>query len=258
MQVRGIAHLQHDIGRQGAHAAEQALGQDGLVARDHHDGHGLADGAADAEDDAREDAGARGGEHGGEDAALMRCTQRKRALIIALRHGAQRRFRDADDGRQDHDAEHDGSRDDALAAAEHGLQGRDKHDKAEEAIDDGRDAGQQIDGGLQHAVEALRAEARQKQRAQQAQRDADEDRAARDEDAGDDHGEDAVEVLVRRPGHAEQEFAEADLMHGGDAVGKQENADERHGKDGDAGRQQEDDLHGPFPNGVEIVFHSSS
>ena len=47
-------------------------------------------------------------------------------------------------------------------------------------------------------------------------------------------------------------------MHGGDAVGKQENADERHGKDGNAGRQQEDDLHGPFPNGVEIVFHSSS
>ena len=76
--------------------------------------------------------------------------------------------------------------------------------------------------------------------------------------AGDDHGEDAVKVLIRRPGHAEQEFAEADLMHGGDAVGKQENADERHGKDGDAGRQQEDDLHGPFPNGVEIVFHSSS
>ena len=148
--------------------------------------------------------------------------------------------------------------DDALAAAEHGLQGRDEHDKAEEAIDDGRDAGQQIDGGLQHAVEPLRAEARQIQRAQQAQRDADEDRAARDEDAGDDHGEDAVEVLIRRPGHAEQEFAEADLMHGGDAVGKQENADERHGKDGDAGRQQEDDLHGPFPNGVEIVFHSSS
>ena len=104
----------------------------------------------------------------------------------------------------------------------------------------------------------LRAKARQIQRAQQAQRDADEDRAARDEDAGDDHGEDAVEVLIRRPGHAEQEFAEADLMHGGDAVGKQENADERHGKDGDAGRQQEDDLHGPFPNGVEIVFHSSS
>ena len=82
----------------------------------------------------------------------MRCAQRERALVIALRHGAQRRFRDADDGRQDHDAEHDGGRDDALAAAEHGLQGRDEHDKAEEAIDDGRDAGQQIDGGLQHAA----------------------------------------------------------------------------------------------------------
>ena len=27
-----------------------------------------------------------------------------------------------------------------FAAAEHGLQGRDEHDKAEEAIDDGRDA----------------------------------------------------------------------------------------------------------------------
>ena len=31
VQVRGVAHLQHDIGRQGAHATEQALGQDRLA-----------------------------------------------------------------------------------------------------------------------------------------------------------------------------------------------------------------------------------
>ena len=52
--------------------------------------------------------------------------------------------------------------------------------------------------------------------------------------------------------------ARADVIREKVDEAKQENADERHGKDGDAGRQQENDLHGPFPNGVEIVFHSSS
>jgi len=56
MVTRGIAHLDADIGRQGASRVKQRFRQGNGIAQHHDDGHGFTDCAPDAEYDRCHDA----------------------------------------------------------------------------------------------------------------------------------------------------------------------------------------------------------
>lgn len=259
MEVGGVAHLDDDVRGHRAQALEQTLGHPGLVARDHDDGHRLTDGAANAEDDCRQHAGFCGGQHGVEHAALMRRAKGKAALVVAVGHGVKARLADRDDGGQDHDAQQHGGGKQAHALAaldvehgfeerrlDHGLHGGHKHDHAEEAVDDGRDAGQQLHRREHDLIDAGRRELGHVDGRQQADGHADEDSPRRDVDAAQDHRQDAEDVVAGLPCRAQQELERADLEQGGHTVGKQEDADQRHRQDGHTGAESEHALHNAF------------
>ena len=218
MQARRVAHLQHDVARQRAHALQNALGHARLIARDHDDRHCLAHGAAQAQHDARQHAGVCRRQHGGKDAALMRRTQRQRALVIAARHRADRRLHHADDRRQDHDRQQERRRQDGVALPLKRLaqraHRRHQHHDTEEAVHHRRDARQQLNRRLDEAIDLCGAEVRQVHRRQQRHRHADEQRQPGHIDAAHDHREDAVDLRARPPRPAQKEPAEADLLHG--------------------------------------------
>ena len=232
MQAGGVAHLDDDVRGHGADALEHIAGQARLVACDHDDRHSLADGAADAEDNACEHAGFRRREHDREDRALVTRAHGDRALIVGGRYRAQRGLGDADDGRQDHDAEQHGRGEDGRAGDVRteqrgdGADTRHDDDHAEKAVDDGGDAGEQLGAGLEQAVELFRAVERHEDGGQQADRHADDDRACGDVDAAEDHRQNAVNVVARLPLRAREEVQQADLLHGRNAVGEQKQADQ--------------------------------
>ena len=173
-----------------------------------------------------------------------------RALIVSVGHSAQRSLGYADDGRQDHDAEQDGRGQDGRARGDvrpAGL-GHIQHDRrddhhAEKAVDDRGDAREQLGAGLQDAVNALGAVERHENGGQQADRHADDDRARGDVDAADDHRQDAVNVIARPPGRAGEEVEKTDLLHGGQAVGKQEHADQGDCQNGRQRAHEENAVH---------------
>lgn len=131
-------------------------------------------GAADAEDNACEYARLRRREHDREHRAFVACAHGNRALIVGGGNGTQRRLGYADDGRQNHDAEQDGRRENGRAGNVRAEQRRDRadaghdDDHAEEAVDDGRDAGEQLGAGLEQTVEPFRAVVRHENGGQQA------------------------------------------------------------------------------------------
>ena len=101
----------------------------------------------------------------------MRRAKGKAALVVAAGHGVEARLADRDDGGQDHDAQQHGGGKQAHALAaldvehgfeerrlDHGLHGGHKHDHAEETVDDGRDAGQQLHRREHDLIDAGRRE----------------------------------------------------------------------------------------------------
>ena len=176
-----------------------------------------------------------------------------RALVVGVRHRAQRGLGYADDGRQDHDAEQDGRGQNGRARGDvrpeelgHIQHDRRDDDHAEEAVYDGRDAREQLGARLEDAVDALRAVERHEDSGQQADRHADNNCACGDVKAADDHRQDAVNVIARTPGRAGQEVEEPNLLHGRDAVGKQENADQGNCEDGSECTDKEHAVHHVF------------
>ena len=259
VEVGGVAHLDDDVGGHRAQALEQALGHPCLVACDHNDRHRLTDGAADAEDDRRQHAGLGCGQHRAENAALMGGAQCQAALIVAVGNGVQARLADRDDGGQDHDAQQHsgGEKAHALAAfdvehrleegrLDHGLHGGHQHDHAEEAVDDGGDAGEQLGAGLEQTVELFRAVVRHEDGGQQADGHADEDSPRRDVDAAQDHRQDAEDIVAWLPSGAQQELERADFEQSRHAVCKQEDADQRDRQNGYTGAECEHHLHDAF------------
>ena len=162
----------------------------------------------------------------------MPCAHGDGALVVAHRNRTQRRFRHADNGRQDHNAEQDGRRQDGRAGNIHveqrgdGADARHNDDHAEKAVDDGGDAGEQLGAGLEQAVELFRAVERHENGGQQADRHADDDRACGDVDAAENHRQNAVNVVARLPLRAREEVQQTDLLHGRNAVGEQKQADQ--------------------------------
>ena len=236
LQAGGVGHLaRHGCGEK-AHAFKQRR-HVRRVARDHHDGHGLADGPADAEHDGGRDAAlGRRGRHA--EPGLDRCrAEGQRRVFILLRHGVERVDGDLDDGRQDHDGKNDDGREQARAVR-HVKQlpdPRHQHQHADKAIDDRRDAREQADRGFHDGAELFGHHFRQEHGRQKADRHADQDRAAGAVDAREDEGENAEFRFRRRRGPfaAEQELAKPDLRDGGQAGNDQIHGDQQHAADRD-------------------------
>ena len=232
MQVGRVAHLQHDVGGHGAHALEYALGNDGLIAGHHDDGHGLADGAAHAQHDAGHDAGDGSGNDNAEHRALVIGTQRQRTLVVLLGHGIECALRNGDDGGQDHDAQQHGSGQKRQAAARHIVANkRHDHHQAEEAVDNRRDTRQELYARLEERRDLAAGEPRQEDGAQKPRRNADQDGAGGHVDAAHDHREDAVDIVGGTPRSAEKKLGKADLRDGRHAVREEKDADESHRED---------------------------
>ena len=89
----------------------------------------------------------------------MAGSQCQRTLIVAGRHRIDGRFRNTDDGRQDHDSEQDRCSQHALSASAKKL-GYDRHDNdhTEEAIYNRWNTCQQIDRRFDHMIDPSRTE----------------------------------------------------------------------------------------------------
>ena len=165
------------------------------------------------------------------------------ALIVALRHRIDRGLRTADDGRQDHDAQQDGGRQNrlALAAERPGQRGDDRHDhdEAEEAIDDGWDTGEQLDGRIDDFINSLRAEFRKVNRRQNADRHTDEDGTEGDIHRAHDHRQDTEDFVLRLPDRTGQELLHTDLQNRRDAIGEEKVADQDDEEDAHACEEHE-------------------
>ena len=259
MQAGGVAHLEHDVCRHGADALEHAAGQARLVARYHDNRHGLADGASNTEHDAGQHAGLSSRYHNREYGTLMPCAHGDGALVVAHRNRTQRRFGHADDGRQNHDAEQDGRRQNGRAGnilmehVRHCTDRRYDDDHAEEAVYDGRNTSQQLGARLEQTVQLFRTVECHEYCGQQTDRHADNDRTGGDVQAAEDHRQDAVNVVARLPLCTGEEVQQANLLHGRHTVRKQENTDEHHREDGGQCTEEKYNVHQVFPK----VFHKS-
>lgn len=128
-----------------------------------------------------------------------------------------------DEGGQDHDAQQDGGSQDALAAAAEQIphDGHDHH-QAEEAIDNGGNASQQIHCRLEVLIDTGRAEPGQIYGTQQSHRHTDDQRSGSDIDTAQNHREDAIDIVGGFPGGTQQEIERTDLRNGGKSIRKQE------------------------------------
>ena len=249
MQVRGIAHLQHDVGRQRAHPRDNALWQDALVPADHHHRHGLPHGTSQPQHNPRHNAPSCRRQLRKEHAALLGGTQGKGALVVACRHPTDRCLRHTDDGGQNHDAQQDGGRQHSLAAASHQLPNEGhNHHEAEEAVDDGGNASHQIHCRLQQTIGPWGAEPSHKHGAEEPQGHPHHHGSRRDAEAAYNHGKDAEPSLQRSPAAAQKEFLPADFRHGRQALSQKEEADCHHRHHRDAGGTQEHQPHSPLPH----------
>ena len=165
-----------------------------------------------------------------------------------MRHGAQRRFRYIDDGREDHHRQHEDRREQTRARAEGKgfLNGGDEHDHADEAVDHRGDAREQLYRRADDRRKPWRSDAGEEHGGQKSHRHADEDSARRAVDARKNEGEDAVLCarggVGRVPDLAEEEFSESDLADGGNARENQVDADEQHERYGDHAAEQENEV----------------
>ena len=247
MQARRVGKAGCNVGRKGTNRVEQAVGELCDVPADQNDRGRFAEGAAQRQDNRGDDAGHRRGEHGAEDGALLRGAERQRALVITLGYRAQGVFADADDSGQNHDAEHERRRQQARpAAAECAAHKGNDNDEPEIAVDDGRDARENIDDGLHDFVQPFGAVKRHKHRDKQADGYADHERAGRGVRRADDKRADAVQIVTGQPGSPENKVKKADFCDRRNGENKQINADDRNDCDKNRRRNDENDLHDHF------------
>ena len=97
-----ISHLDYNICRQRTYPSEDPLRQARLIASYHNDRHRLSNGTADSQDDRRNDARLCCGNYNPEDRPFVSCPERNCAFIVLIRHCADRRFCQSDNGRQNH------------------------------------------------------------------------------------------------------------------------------------------------------------
>ena len=174
----------------------------------------------------------------------MARTERQRAFIVAVRHGANGTFRNADDCRQDHNAEQNGRCQHRVARhAENVLYKRHQNNETEEAVHNGRHTRHQLRCRFQNFIKTLRAELCEENCRQKPDRHTDDDCARRDVEAAEDHRQNTVDVVARLPLSAEQEFKHADFTDGRNTVCKQKHADQNNGKDRYAGCEKKEDMH---------------
>ena len=227
MQTLGIAHLADYVHGQRAHRFEYRGGQYVAVARDHAHGYRLAYGAPHAQHYRRDYAAPRGGHQHAEHRLLLSRAQRRRALVIAARQGAQCVFAYRNYRGQNHERQHDRRGQDAIAIA--GAVVCDKrHDDhhAEKAIYYGRYARQQLYALIDDAIYAPGAKVSHEYRRAQSRRYAQYERAARYVQTADYHVEYAelLRVVIGLPRRTAQEVPQSNLADGGPCAPEYEHA----------------------------------
>ncbi len=148
MQARGIAHVECDLARERRDGARDAIWNDRGVAHDHQHGHGLTDGTPHTQDDGVDNAQLGCRQHDLVDGLPLGGTHGIGRLANAHGDGIEGIDRERGNGGNDHDGKHEPRRQRAKAKTAGQL--RDKRtddDHAKEAVDDGGDARQQVDGG---------------------------------------------------------------------------------------------------------------
>ena len=103
---------------------------------------------------------------------------------------------------------------------------------ADKAVNDRRDARQQVDGRAKHLIDRLRRHFAEINRKQQTERDADQDGAEGAEDRGQNDRQNAELLLVRLPDRAGQEVDQPDLLNRRDAGHHEVPGDDDHETDG--------------------------
>ncbi|MPN60965.1 hypothetical protein SDC9_208698 [bioreactor metagenome] len=118
--------------------------------------------------------------------------QGKCPFIVAIRHSPDGGLGNVDDGWQNHDAQKNRGGEHTLAAPKERPHEGHQHHKAKEAINDGRNAGHQGNGGAQQSVYPFGGKTRHINSRQDAQRHAHKDGAGRHIQAPYNHRCDAV------------------------------------------------------------------
>ena len=156
MQARGIAHVERNLARERRDGARDAIGNDRSIAHDHEHGHGLADGASHAQNDGVHNAQLGGRQHDLVDGLPLGGTHGIGSLTNAHGNGVE----GIDGERGDRGNDHDGKDEPRCQCAKAKAAGqlRDKRaddDHAEEAVDDGGNTRQQVDGRADELAYAL-------------------------------------------------------------------------------------------------------
>ena len=257
LQAAGVGHFAGHARGEKAHALEQR-GHVGRVACDHHHSHGLADGAADAQHDCRGDA-ALGRRNGYTEIGLHgRCAQREGSVLVFLGNGFERGDGDFDDGRQDHDGQHDDRCKQACAVGhmEDLADARHEDQHTHKAVDHGGNARQHAHGHLHGILHALGRELGQIHGSQKTDRYAEQNRTGRAVDACEQEGQNAEGRLggSRIPDLSEQEGNQADLPDSRNARDDQIHRDKQHAGHGHKSQQEKDDMHQSFDKLFAFAF----
>ena len=194
--------------------------------------HRFAERAAETEHDAADDAGPRERQHDLVDHFPGRAAEGVGRLFQCRRHGFKHIARDRSDVRQHHDAENDAGGEHADAVGRPGeqraqerhafecgddqrlhvqLQKRREHKQAPDAVDDARNAGEQLDRGGDRPLERARAQLGNEDRDADGDRNADNHGNDRRDDGAVDRRERA-ELLGHRVPFFGGEKAEAERL----------------------------------------------
>ena len=205
MQARGITHVERDLARERRDGARDAIRNDRGVAHDHEHGHGLTDGTPHTQDNCIDDAQLGCRKHDLVDGLPLGGTHGIGCLANAHGNGIEGIDGERGDGGDDHDGEHEPRRQCAKSKAAGQLgDKRTDDDHAKEAVDNGGDARQQVDGRADEPAHALAGNLDQIHGCAHTQRHAHGERADRHQARARQQRHNAVVTLRGRPRKAKE------------------------------------------------------
>jgi hypothetical protein len=152
--------------------------------------------------------------------------QRQRAVLVGVGQRQQRHLRDADNGGQYHNAQHNRAGQYAKPRPAQIVADK-RHDKQQpqKAVHHGRYAGQQLDSRAEDVSHRHGRKLRQKDTAAYADGYANQHRAQGHKHQAHNHGENPVQALTGRPFHAKYKIEQPYLGYHGDTLHKDKQGD---------------------------------
>ena len=173
------------------------------------DERGIAERTGHAQDDRRHERGHSALEHHVPDGLPAGATKRVGTLTVLVGHGSERVDGERRHRGQDHDRQHDGTGKDARAGArgstEDHAHGAVHHIKAEHAVDDRRNAHEQLDERLEHATAETGRNLHHEHGRTKRDGQSDDRREQGDRERTHDHGERSVHILLGNPVRSRKE-----------------------------------------------------